>query len=184
MRAMRSLLLALPLALAVAGCHGAGPYGHAVNYVPLSDEEKALNGAKGYDPVMFQRKPEEWRGKPVSLFGVVTTRSSGPGGGAYLTLSVRRLEPRNLCDSNADEETCRVTVSDTDFGVVHVNVALHGDDDVGEHSVGGGSLVRVVGTFGEHVDTNDGNPLMRVTYYRHWPRYFFVTRAAASQMRQ
>ena len=184
MRAMRSLLLALPLALAVAGCHGAGPYGHAVNYVPLSDEEKALNGAKEYDPVMFQRKPEEWRGKPVSLFGVVTTRSSGPGGGAYLTLSVRRLEPRNLCDSNADEETCRVTVSDTDFGVVHVNVALHGDDDVGEHSVGGGSLVRVVGTFGEDVDPNDGNPLMRVTYYRHWPRYFFVTRAAASQMRQ
>jgi hypothetical protein len=181
---MRSLLLALPIALAVAGCHGAGPYGHAVNYVPLSDEEKALNGAKEYDPVMFQRKPEEWRGKPVSLFGVVTTRSSGPGGGAYLTLSVRRLEPRNLCDSNADEDTCRVTVSDTDFGVVHANVALHGDDDIGEHSVGGGSLVRIVGTFGEDVDPNDGNPLMRVTYYRHWPRYFFVTRSAATQMRQ
>jgi len=114
----------------------------------------------------------------------VTSRAAGPGGGAYLTLSVRRLEPRNLCDSNADEDTCRVTVSDADFGVIHVNVALHGDDDMGEHSVGGGSLVRVIGSVGEDVDPADGSPIMRVTYYRHWPRYFFVTKAAASQMRQ
>ncbi len=176
--------IALVFVVALAACHGAGQYGHAVNYAPLSDEEKALAGAKEYDPVMFQRKPEEWRGKPVSLFGVVTSRASGPGGGAYLALSVRRLEPRNLCDSNADEETCRVTVSDADFGVVRANVVLKGDDDIGEHSVGGGSLVRVIGTFGEDVDPNDGAPIMRVTYYRHWPRYFFVTKAAASQMRQ
>lgn len=170
--------------LLLAACGGGGQYGHAVNYAPLSDEEKALTGAREYDPVMFQRKPEEWRAKPVSLFGVVTSRASGPGGGAYLTLSVRRLEPRNLCDSNADESTCRVTVSDADFGVVHVNVAFKGDDDMGEHSVGGGSLVRVVGMFGEDVDPADGSPIMRATYYRHWPRYFFVTKAAAAQMRQ
>ena len=170
--------------LLATGCHGGGDYGHAVNYAPLSPEEKALEGSREYDPVMFQRKPDEWRAKPVSLFGVVTARASGPGGGAYLTLSVRRLEPRNLCESNADEDTCRVTVSDADFGVVHVNVALHGDDDMGEHSVGGGSLLRVIGTFGEDVDQADGSPIMRVTYYRHWPRYFFVTKAAAAQMRQ
>ena len=103
---------------------------------------------------------------------------------APLTLSVRRLEPRNLCDSNADEGTCRVTVSDADFGVVRVNVAFKGEDDIGEHSVGGGSLVRVVGNFGEDVDPADGSPIMRATYYRHWPRYFFVTKAAAAQMRQ
>ncbi|CAN5322933.1 hypothetical protein BH09MYX1_BH09MYX1_23600 [soil metagenome] len=181
---MRRFVFAALLASVLAACHGAGPYGHAVNYAPLSDEEKELAGAKEYDPVMFQRKPEEWRGKSVSLFGVVSGRTSGPGGGAYLTLSVRRLEPRNLCDSNADEETCRVTVSDSDFGVVRANVVLKGDDDLGEHSVGGGSLGRVVGTFGEDIDPNDGSPVMRVTYYRHWPRYFFVTKAASSQMRQ
>jgi hypothetical protein len=25
---------------------------------------------------------------------------------------------------------------------------------------------------------------MHATYYRHWPRYFYVTKAAAKQMRQ
>ena len=178
----RAVLLGLGLSL-LGACGGAGPYGHAVNYVPLGDEEKAAKGAMDYDPVMAQRQPEQWRGKPVALFGVVTARGS-MGGGAYLTLSVRRLEPRNACESNADEDTCRVTVSDADFGLVHAMVNLKGDDDVGEHSVGGGSLLRLVGTFGEDVDTNDGAPIMHVTYYRHWPRYFYVTKAAAQQMRQ
>lgn len=170
--------------VALAACAGAGPYGHAVSYVPLGDEEKATKPAKEYDPVMFQRMPDQWHGKPVMLFGVVTKRDAGPGGTAYLTLSVRRLEPRNVCESHADEDTCRVTVSDAEFGVVHAQAILHGDDDVGEHSVGGGSMLRLVGTFGEDVDQTDGAPIMHVTYYRHWPRYFYVTKAAAGQMRQ
>jgi hypothetical protein len=77
-----------------------------------------------------------------------------------------------------------VTVSDADFGLVHAQAVLHGEDDVGEHSVGGGSMVRLVGTFGEEVDPNDGGPIMHVTYYRHWPRGFYVTKSAAKQMRQ
>jgi hypothetical protein len=170
--------------LFATACGGGGQYGHSVNYAPLGDEQKAISTAKEYDPVMFQRQPEQWRGKPVSLFGVVTNRGAGAGGSAYVTLSVRRLEPRNLCESNADEDTCRVTVSDADFGLVHAQVVLHGDDDVGEHSVGGGSMVRLVGTFGEEVDPNDGGPIMHVTYYRHWPRGFYVTKQAAKQMRQ
>jgi len=173
-----------PLFVLFVQCGGAGPYGHAVHYVPLSDEEKAVKVAKEYDPVMFPRQPEQWHGKPVALFGVVTNRTAGAGGNAYLTLSVRRLEPRNACDSHADEETCRVTVSDVDFGLVHALAILHGDDDVGEHSVGIGSMLRIVGIFGEETDTNDGGPIMRATYYRHWPRYFFVTKSAAQQMRQ
>jgi len=174
----------LSLALVLPGCSGGGQYGHAVNYVPLSDEEKATKTAKEYDPVMFQRQPDQWRGKPVALFGIVTNRGSGPGGTAYVTLSVRRLEPRNACESHADEDTCRVTVSDADFGLVHVQVVAHGDDDVGEHSIGGGSLLRLVGTFGEETDPNDGGAIMRATYYRHWPRGFYVTKQAAQQMRQ
>jgi hypothetical protein len=177
---------ALPIAfvLSLASCHSAGPYGHAVNYAPLSDEQTAIKGARDYDPVMFQRRPDEWRKGTVSLFGVVTNRSGGQGGGAYITLSVRRLEPRNLCENGQDEDTCLVTVSDADFGVVHAQIAFKGDDDVGEHSVAGGSLLRLVGTFGEDVDPNDGAPILRGTYYRHWPRYFFTTKASASQMRQ
>ena len=168
----------------LVACGGGGPYGHAVKYAPLGDEEKATKNAKEYDPVMFQRQPDQWHGKPVALFGVVTKRDAGPGGSAYLTLSVRRLEPRNLCDSNADEDTCRTTVSDADFGLVHVLVVPHGEDDVGEHSIGGGSLLRLVGTFGEETDPNDGGAIMRATYYRHWPRGFYVTKQAAQQMRQ
>jgi len=174
----------LSLALVLPRCGGGGQYGHAVNYVPLSDEEKATKTAKEYDPVMFQRQPDQWRGKPVALFGIVTNRGSGPGGAAYVTISVRRLEPRNACESHADEDTCRVTVSDADFGLVHVQVVAHGEDDVGEHSIGGGSLLRLVGTFGEETDPNDGGAVMRATYYRHWPRGQYVTTAAAANWRR
>lgn len=176
------VLATLTTALA-AGCGGGGPYGHAVNYAPYGEEEKQLGPAREYDPVMYGRQPDEWRKKPVHLFGVVTNRGTS-GGGAYVTVSVRRLEPRNLCDSNADEETCRVTVSDAEFGVVHGMMNLHGEDDVGEHSVGVGSLVRIVGNFGEDVDPNDAAPIIRVAWYRHWPRGYFVTKAAAAHMRQ
>lgn len=178
--AMRGVLAFVLLGL--SACHGAGPYGHAVNYVPLSDEEKAIAGAREFDPVMYGRAQEEWRNKPVVLFGIVTNR--GSHNGAYLTLSVRRLAPRNLCDNGNDEDSCRVTVSDAEFGVIHAVASLGAEDDVGEHSVGVGSMLRVVGTIGEDVDPNDAAPVLRVKYYRHWPRGYFVTQAAASTMRQ
>ncbi|MEO8876596.1 MAG: hypothetical protein ABI461_13480 [Polyangiaceae bacterium] len=174
----------LLVAVLLMACHSAGPYGHAVSYVPLSDEDDAVKSAKEYDPVMFQRMPEEWHKKPVTLFGVVTSRTPGQNGAAYVTLSVRRLEPRNLCQNMNDDDTCRVTVSDRDFGVVHALITLRPDDDVGPKSVGVSSLVRLVGTFGEEVDTGDGGPILRATFYRHWPPFFFVTKSAARDMRQ
>ena len=97
---------------------------------------------------------------------------------------MRRLEPRNLCANSNDEDSCRVTVSNRDFGMVTVAVSLKGEDDVGEKSVGAGSLVRVTGTFGQEVDPQDGSPLLRGTYYRHFPRGFYVTSAASEIMRQ
>lgn len=178
----RALLVAIPLAL--VACHSAGPYGHAPSYATVDQEDDAIKGAREYDPVMFQREPEAWRKSKTVLFGVVTGRAPGPGGAAYLTLSVRRLEPRNLCGNANDNDTCRVTVSDRDFGVVHVLSPLRPDDDVGETSVGAGSLVRVVGQFGEDVDPNDGGPILRSSFYRHWPRHFFVTKAHSETMRQ
>jgi hypothetical protein len=181
---MRLGLATMLLAVFVGGCHGAGPYGHAPNYVPLSEERSAVAGAREYDPVMVQRSPEQWRKTRVALFGVVTNRGTGPGGGAYLTLSLRTVESRNLCTNHNDDDSCRVTVSDRDFGPVHALLALQPDDDVGEHSLGAGSLVRLVGVFGEDVDPVDGAPIIRATYYRHWPRYFYVTNASAGAMRQ
>ena len=176
-------LLALLLATA-SGCRGAGPYGYAPQYAPTSDEKSVTSGAREYDPVMYAREPAEWRKHKVVLFGVVTSRAPGPGGAAYLTLSVRKLETRNLCTNANDEDTCRVTVSDRDFGVVHVLAALRPEDDMGEHSIGVGSLVRVLGVFGEDVDPAGAGPVMRASFYRHWPRYFYVTRSSADLMRQ
>jgi len=178
----RYLVFLLGLAVA-AGC-GSGLYDHSPMYIPLSGEEKAAANAREYDPVMYQRQPQEWHAHPTSLFGVVTNRGTGPAGGAYVTLSVRRLEPRNLCENANDQDSCRTTVSDHDFGVTHALLALAPEDDIGPHSIGIGSLLRVVGTFEESADPADGSPIVHATYYRHWPRYFFVTRSSARDMRQ
>ena len=182
LRVARAIVLLTVVEL--VACHGAGPYGYAPKYAATSDEEIATKGAREYDPVMYQREPEAWRKSKSNLFGVVTGRAPGPGGAAYLTLSVRRLEPRNLCSNANDEDTCRVTVSDRDFGLVHAQAKLVPEDDMGERSVAAGSLVRVSGQFGEDVDPNDGAPILRAGFYRHWPRHFFATKANAELMRQ
>jgi hypothetical protein len=164
-------------------CSSAGPYGYARTYVPLSEEEDAAQGAKEYDPVMAKRFPEEWRDKPVSIFGIVESRGQAAGGGTRLTLSVRTLATQNLCDDGG-EDTCRVTVSDREHAKAHVVVKLRTGDDIGEKSIGPGSLVRVVGKFTDTVDNDDGNPIVNGSYYRHWPVHHYVTSAAAGYMRR
>jgi hypothetical protein len=183
MKPARSAVLAL-LAAVLAGCHGAGPYGHAPHYEELDDEAAAARGAREYDPVMVQRQPEDWRKGRVTLFGVVETRSAGPGGQALLKLGVRRLDSRNLCENERDDDSCRVTVSDRDFGVVYALVQLRGDDDVGPRAVGQQSLLRLVGTIGQEVSPAEGAPIVHASFYRHWPPYFYVTRQSAKYMRQ
>ena len=177
-------VFALLPALAAAGCHNAGLYGHAPHYVDLDEEKSAAASAKEYDPVMVQRQPDRWRQGNVALFGVVETRGVGPGGQAKLKLGVRRLEPRNLCETETDDDSCRVTVSDRDFGEVWVLASLRGEDDIGPQSVGPRSLLRVVGSLGQDVSANDGTPVLHATYYRHWPAFYYVTRASARDMRQ
>lgn len=181
---MRAVATVVLLMLSGSACHTPGPYGYSARYVPVADEQAATLRAREYDPVMYARDTNEWRTSKTALFGVVTARNPSTGGAAALTLSVRRLEPRNLCSNANDEGTCRVTITDRDFGVIHVRVVLQSADDIGEHAVGVGSLVRVVGIFGEDVDATDGAPILRATYYRHWPRHFYVTRANAETMRQ
>jgi hypothetical protein len=152
--------------------------------VELDDETAASAGARAYDPVMVRRSPEEWRRGSVTLFGVVDGRAAGPGGQAMLKLSVRRLEPRNLCENEHDEDSCRVTVSDKDFGVVWALASLRADDDVGPRAVGQRSLVRIIGTVGQDSSPSDGAPVVHATYYRHFPPFFYVTRASAPLLRQ
>jgi len=165
-----------------AACHSAGPYGYARTYSPLSEEEDAVEGAKEYDPVMIERAPDTWRGQRVSIFGVVKQRKEAPGGLAYLTLSVRTLATRNLCDQ-MDEDTCRVTVSDHEFAILHAAVKLRPEDALGHVALRTGSLVRVVGKLTDDVDKTDGAGVLQANYYRHWPPNFYVTMADRDHMK-
>ena len=176
---MRRLAFALPLLL--LGCHSGGQYGFARNYQPLSAEDAAVDGTRDYDPVMAERDKEDWKKAKISLFGVVKTRASAKDGGTYVTLSMRTLSERNLCQ-DFDEDTCRVTVSEHEHAVMHATLKLASEDDIGQYSVGKGSLLRVVGKLSDEVDADDGAPVLVVSYYRHWPRHYFVTTADAAQM--
>ena len=171
-----------PLALvSLFACSSAGPYGYSRTYIPLSAEQAAAEGSREYDPVMAERDKAEWKKAKVSVFGVVTQRAEGPGGTAYVKLSVRTLEARNLCEQH-DEQTCRVTVGEHEFAIVHARLKLSPGDDIGEKSLNRGSLVRVVGKLTDEVDPEDGSVIMNAEYYRHWPRHFFVTTASRPDM--
>jgi hypothetical protein len=175
---MKRGLLCVALAVGAAGCRSAGPYGHSPRYVELDEETAAVAGARQYDPVMVERQPDAWRKGKVVLFGVVESRAAGPGGQALLKLGVRRLDPQNHCDKPGDDDTCSVTVSDKDFGVVWALVSLRGDDDVGPRSVGMRSLLRLAGTIGQDVSPSDGAPVVHAAWYRHWPAFYYVAGGA------
>lgn len=180
---MRSALSTSIGALALVAC-SASPYGHSRIYEPLGPEGAAEQGAENLDPVMAKRAPDDWRQKKVTLFGVVKKRDDGPGGQAYVTLSLRNRASRNLCET-ADEDSCRTTVTAQEFDVVYARIRLTDPtDDLGEHSVGTGSLVRVIGTIAKETDPGDGALVVDASYYRHWPRGSYVTDAAASALRR
>ena len=159
-------------------CRSAGPYGYSRAYTPTSDESRAVSGKTELDPRALSRAPDQ-RSRSFWAFGVVTHRAPGAGGAAYLALSLRALQPQNRCESR-DEDTCRVAVSDRETGRAHALVTLIADDDLGERSVGLGSLVRVVGNIAEDVDPSDGSPILRASFYRHWPRGFYAATKTAS----
>lgn len=176
---MRRLVLALPVLL--LGCHSAGPYGYSRTYQPLSAESSAAEGAREYDPVMAERDKDAWKKATISLYGVVKSRTQAKDGSAYVLLSMRTLSDRNLCD-DFDEDTCRVTVSEHEHATLHAKLKLSSEDELGQYSVGKGSLLRVIGKLTDEVDPDDGSSVLQVSYYRHWPRNFFVTTASAPGM--
>jgi hypothetical protein len=179
---MRSGLL-LFLALLGLGCGSGGAYGYSRTYSPLGAEEAAAQGSEGYDPVMAHRLPDEWHKKQLNAFGVVLARSEGRDGLTDLTLSLRRLAARNLCEAG-DEDTCRVTVSDQELGRLHALVRLQQGDTVGNERVQPRSLVRVVGKLEDQPNKEDGGDVLVASYYRHWPAAHYVTEQARSYMRR
>jgi hypothetical protein len=169
---------------ALLACHSPGPYGHASKYAPTSEEERAVEGARPYDPVMARRAPADWRGKDLTLFGVVVGRTPGPQGRTGFIVGVRRLAARNLCRYATVEDSCRVTVTDAEFGSVKVYVALTPEDETSEKEVRPGSLLRIVGRLDDAVDADMGGAALRASFYRHWPPGAYVTTKASEELRQ
>jgi hypothetical protein len=132
---------------------------------------------------MVERMPEAWKKAKITVFGVVKRRTDAKGGGAYITLGMRTVADRNLCDA-PDESSCRVTVSAREHAVVHAIARLRSGDDLGNTSILPGSLVRVVGHLTDDVDPSDGALVMRADYYRHWPRGEYVTMADSDHMKR
>lgn len=173
----------VPCALLATACSSAGPYGYSTTYTPLDAEDAAVDKSVEYDPIMANRIPQEWQGKDLSLFGIVLARDEGRDGFADLTLSMRRLAPRNLCETS-DDESCRVTVSDREMVRVHALVKVAASDEVGQTRLQPRSLVRVVGRLEDQPDKGDGSPVLVVGYYRHWPPDYYVTEQARSYMKR
>jgi len=164
-------------------CGSAGPYGYSRTYSALGAEDEALASSENYDPVMAHRLPEEWHGKKLSAFGIVLARAEGRDGLADLTLSVRRLAARNLCEAG-EEDTCRVTVGDQELTRLHALVKLSQPDAVGDKQLKPRSLVRVVGKLEDQANKEDGSDVLVAGYYRHWPAAEYVTEQARSYMRR
>jgi hypothetical protein len=175
----RAALALVAMVLVGAGC-GGSTYGHAPRYVPSGDEEQAVAGAAPYDAAAAGKRgdaePRAGAARAVTLFGVVESRAAGPGGQALLKMTVRSLEPKNDCARAGDDDSCRVTVSDKDFGVVWALVELRADDDVGPRAVGQRSLLRLVGSVGQDVSPADGTPIVHARWYRHWPAQEYLSR--------
>jgi hypothetical protein len=178
-----ALLVGLPWTAAVGACSSAGPYGYSAAYTPLDAEDSAVDKSVEYDPIMASRIPHEWQGKDLSLFGVVLARDEGRDGFADLTLSMRRLAPRNLCETG-DDDSCRVTVSDREMVRVHALVKVAASDEVGQTRLQPRSLVRIVGRLEDQPDKDDGSPVLLVSFYRHWPPDYYVTEQARSYMKR
>lgn len=166
------------LALLLTACASGGPYGYARNYSPSSDEESALENATEYDPVMTGRRKHEWVGKKVWVFGVVESVDKTEGGKLDVLLSIRGLQGRNLCQ-NQDEDSCRVTVTDHEFGKIHTLTREAADKPIGHNS-----LLRVIGPISENPHPRTGNWVIDAEFTRHWPNTEYVTLSEREFMRQ
>jgi hypothetical protein len=180
---MTRWVLAGVLAVGLLGCGGGGRYGYARSYVYLGDEESHARRATSpvYDEV--RRMPHNHHDELISWFGVVTDAAPGDGGMTRVAMEVRTHQERHLCEE-AEESTCRVTVSEQGGGPFTALVRLSPEDQNGENRVQPGSLLRIYGVLVPEQYDAQGGPVLRAEYYRHWPRGQYVTTAARNSWRQ
>lgn len=182
-RAGLVLVLALG-ALAGTACSGANRYGYAQTYVFLPDEEPVARQADTsalYDEV--RREPSRYATRTLSWFGVVEEVTLADTGTLRVEMNLRAHQARHLCEDESDA-SCRVTVNENSGGRFTAIFRARPEDLAGENRVQVGSLVRVYGPIVQGETDEEGEPIVRATYYRHWPRGQYVTTAARAQMRR
>jgi hypothetical protein len=175
-------LLLVCLGVGLSACGGGGPYGYARTYQPLKDEKTHYNNAQTATYEEVKRDPNGYQDAEVAWFGVVRSVGELPDGRARVSLSLRAHQERHLC---ADERasSCRVTVSERDLGPFSAELVLRPEERHGQDRLWVGSLVKVYGhPTGEYDE--DGGPVLRATYHRHFPRGTYVTTAQRAGMRR
>ena len=177
-----AFIFVLAIIIAAAAC-GGHQYGFARQYEPLSDEEELYENAETVSYEELRRDTTAYRERLIGWFGVVTEARTDPATGetrAAMELRVHRK--RHLCADHL-ENSCRVTVSEKTIGPFTTVIRLRPEDTEGKNRVYRGSLLKVYGSPDGEFD-DQGGPIIRARYYRHWPRGTFVTTAAIGVMRR
>lgn len=126
--------------------------------------------------------PYQFKNTKIAWFGVVTSIDELPDGRSELQLSFRAHQARHLCRDEF-EDSCRVTVSERSPGSFVARLKLSEAEKTGKDRVWLGSLLKVYGTPTGDYDEH-GDPVLEVSYYRHWPRGYYVTTAQRGAMRR
>ncbi|MEM9195338.1 MAG: hypothetical protein AAGF12_39575 [Myxococcota bacterium] len=167
---------------AVLGCGGGGQYSYAREYVPLGQEEEFLEQASPVSYEEVRRDPADFRESNLGWFGIVTRVQHEDGGNATVALTYRNHRERHLCGDERSS-SCRVTVSERAIGPFSIQIQMRPEDREGQDRMWVGSLVKVYGSPTGDFD-DEGGPLIRAAFYRHWPRGTYVTTGAAGSMRR
>jgi hypothetical protein len=170
-------------ACALTACGGAGPYGFARTYEPVSAEEPYLEEATyvGYEEL--RRDPEDYRSTTVGWFGVVTDFEEVEGSDrTKVHMTFRTHQDRHLCSDEFDS-SCRVTVSEHEGGPFTAIVSVRPEHRSGRQRLWQGSLLKVYGSPTGDFDDR-GGPILEADWYRHWPRGKYVTTGARAVMRR
>lgn len=168
--------------LLAASCSNVGKYGYARTYEPLLTEKGPMLEAQDLPYEQVKRAPYEYKQTLIAWFGVVTKVSTLSDRRMQLRLSVRAHQARHLCrDDFAD--SCRVTVSESSAGDFTARLATNKADREGPERIVAGSLLKVYGTPTGDFD-NRGDPVVEVSYHRHWPRGYYVTTAQRGAMKR
>lgn len=173
--------LFVALFLVLAACRG-GNYGHARTYEPLLSEKPYMDRAQdlGYEQV--KRTPYDYKSTLVAWFGVVQRIDPLPDGRSQLRMGFRVHQARHLCKDEY-QDSCRVTVSESTVGEFVARVRLSAAEIDGGDRVWVGSLLKLYGTPTGDYDEH-GNPVLEVSYHRHWPRGRYVTTAQRGAMKR